>query len=98
VRGIHFFDRSWEPILSCGVPKLGREIWLIFYLPSNIEKEERFLRRDITVVFSQDRQFAFALARVKSDTFLRNSFYASVLHLCKQWHIFDQVLLLGGGF
>lgn len=97
VRGIHFFDRRWTPILPCDAKIRPGDLTDVLFTLQYREKRTVF-ETGYNISFFSRQAVLLSSGPVKSDTFLRNSVYASVLHLCDQWRLFDKALLLGGGF
>ncbi len=97
VRGIHFFDRRWNPILPCDAKIRPGNLADILLTMQYREKRTVF-EMGYNVSFFSGQALRLRTGPVRSDTFLRNSFYASILHLCNSIRPFSKALLLGGGF
>lgn len=98
VRFIHFFDRSWFPILPCGSlikPGNTTDVLLTFH---HREKRNSFEVGYNPTIFTNQGVVDREGNVMRTSNFVRESFYLSLTHICKNEENPLEPLILGTGF
>ena len=96
-RIIHFFKRSWFPILPCGsIIEPGNVSDLLFTVQSRKGRGTFETGYNATIFSDQAVSLPGVFERC-TDTFVRNSLYASYSYICKNEKAPDEPVIIGIG-
>lgn len=95
-RFVHFFDRSWYPILPIDARIQPGNITDIFVLVQYREKMEVF-EAGYNPTFFTNQGILFQAGPEKGQNFVRNSFYINYMHLFRRSPLLKQPAAIGLG-
>jgi hypothetical protein len=98
-RLIHFFTRRWTPLLPCSALLKPGNV-TDFLIGFQYRKKRTILETGYdATLFSGQGILLRTSSSVRTDPFVRNSFYLNFAHLFKKFPLFgENKVLLGGGF